>query len=80
MFQEYTHIPLIYSKVDLILLVFNVEVEEKNYICAVTKALKIVYVSTWHYTYAYVEKICLCLSNVFYFLTHFHVCQSRILN
>ena len=46
MFQEYTHIPLIYSKVDLILLVFNVEVEEKNYICTVTKALKIVYVST----------------------------------
>lgn len=44
--EQYTQIPLIYSKVDLTLLAFDVRVEgkKKKYICAVTKTLKIVYI------------------------------------
>lgn len=42
--EQYTQIPLIYSKVDL-LLAFDVgEGKKKKYICAVTKTLKIVYI------------------------------------
>lgn len=68
----YTHIPLDYSKVDLMLWAFAVEVEgrKKVHTCHDWNSQNsLYYVSAWYC--AYLEKIYLCLSNVLFFNTSY---------